>query len=287
MKKPPHMLGDSNSKGLNNEDQGGYFPDAESVMNYRKYTEYHACRVASLNRLIDNNNVADIGIVLDFGIGEGHIYRDLLFNPSYVYGVDISQNMLDAIDDSDIGGEGCECKKILGSVEAICDIEDNSCNTVLCLDTLGYLDQANQSLFFQSANRILKTNGIMIVMTGNCLLDMFCLNSGTRDFFEENFGVDVSPLLTEGSTPRFRNAYRHNPLSFGAELSSFGFREIDQEFAMWHVNLPNLLIYKGMTIREARIAARDFQFNYNSLNESEKWKRLFQSSIFCSLLKKV
>lgn len=284
MKKPPHMQFDSVSKGLSNEDQGGFFPDAESVANYRKHPEYHACRVSALNLLISNNNAAKIGVVLDFGIGDGHIYRNLAVKPSFVYAVDISENMLNAIDDSDID---VEYKKILGGVEAIENIADSSCDTVLCIDTLGYLDETDQSLFFKNAHRVLKSNGSMIVMTGNCLLDMFCLNSGTRDFFLHNFSVDVSPLLTEASSSRFKNAYRHNPLSFGAELSSFGFREIDQEFAMWHVTPPSLLISKGMSIRDARLAARDLQFNYSKLSEADKWKRIFRSSIFCSLLKKV
>jgi len=51
------------SQGLANEDQAGFFPNAESVIAYRKASIYNSYRIASVNRLISNNAISNIGII--------------------------------------------------------------------------------------------------------------------------------------------------------------------------------------------------------------------------------
>lgn len=177
-----------------------------------------------------------------------------------------------------------QLRAYLGSVDKMLDVEDSSVDLVLCINTLGYLDEVEQQRFFEQCGRVLREAGNFIIMTGNELLDFFALNSGTAQFFERNFGVDVSGLLTQGKDERWLNASRANPLAFKSLLAVHGFREVGQAFSQWHSLPPGLaLLDAAGDVVEARNAARGHSVDAAVLPEGVRWQALFRCSMFASL----
>jgi len=172
----------------------------------------------------------------------------------------------------------------VGGAERLAIVEEEV-DALFCINTLGYLSQEEDAIFWHEAQRLLRPGGFLIIMTGNLLFDLFALNSGTADFFASEFKVDgASSLLTRGDQPRFANARRRNPLQFASELKSAGFRQLDTGFCMWHSVPPELLIANsGRSFREARWESRDFSIYDEMLSEEEKWQMLFRCSIFASV----
>ena len=158
----------------------------------------------------------------------------------------------------------------------------------MAIDVIGYLNEDEGKRFFQQAFRLLKSGGYLIIMTGNELFDLFALNSGTVDFFSKNFRQNVTDLLTEGQADRFANAHRKNPLNFKYELAHFGFKEIDLAFSQFHHSVPALINRaSGGDLARARLQMRDHSVDPNAWPESDRWKALFNCSIFASLSQKI
>jgi hypothetical protein len=125
-------------------------------------------------------------------------------------------------------------------------------------------------------------------MTGNELLDLYAINAGTASFFRQNFNSDISELLVHASHERWLNADRANPLSFGALLQSFGFREEAQAFSQWHTSPPGVAVLEAEgDIALARLQARDHAFDANLLTDGARWQALFRCSMFASLAVKI
>lgn len=288
MKKPPHM-DLSKSDYRSNQDSGGYFPSLEDALQYEakvKGTEYHSDRIRALKILVDQID-NPVKSVLDFGIGDGGTLLALDLKPSQIIGVDTSESMINL---ASTKLNAVAFNGYVGSIEQISNLDSESTDLVLCLNTLGYLDKEEQDLFFSESFRVLRTDGYLIVMTGNELFDLFALNSGTAEFFERHFNQNrelIADLLEAGSDIRFKNANRRNPLNFGVEMQNYGFREVDQVFCSWHKIVPAAAIQmlKG-DLQAARIQARDLKFDLSTLPKVELWKRFFCCSIFASLLKK-
>jgi len=172
----------------------------------------------------------------------------------------------------------------LGSVERLAPLESESIDLVLCVNTLNYLDEDGQDEFFREAHRILRRGGHLVVMTGNELLDLFALNSGTADFFSRNFGLVPSGLLVLEHEKRWKNAGRFNPLSFAATLERFGLVEVSQAFSQWHQVPPGLASIEAEgKLAKARLDARNHSFDPNSLAPDSRWQALFRCSMFASL----
>lgn len=176
---------------------------------------------------------------------------------------------------------------LLGSVERLAEIGDGSADVVFCINTIGYLEPPAQDNFFSESQRVLRRGGHLVVMTGNQLLDLFSLNSGTADFFQREFGVDVSELLQFGSQNRWQNAARFNPLSFATVLLDHGFSEIKQAYSQWHQVPPGLAALQARgDLALARRASRDHDVDPNSLPTGSRWQALFRCSMFASLSEK-
>lgn len=283
---PPHMdLSDPNH--FSNQDSGGFFPTPEDARRYElgvKTSDYHADRVRALKRLIDRID-GPIFSVLDFGVGDGGATETLGIKPTKITGIDISDSMV-RLAESNLSKYSFNGK--VGSVEQIGSVASDSIDLVLCLNVLGYLTREDQELFFKESSRVLKRDGCLLLMTGNELFDLFALNSGTAEFFQKHFNqADVSQLLSQGKSTRFKNADRRNPLSFAAEMKEYNFYELDQAFSSWHKLIPAVanLRWSG-DLRTARAQSRDHSLDPNSLPNIDAWKRVFCCSIFASLLRK-
>ncbi len=283
--KPPHQ---DQRVDLGLGDAGGYFPDAASAAAYAAaavQSSYGQDRVRAVRRLLEGIADDPTGVrVVDFGGGDGAFLRELDINLESVHLIDVSPHMLDVA--REILADA-PLTTHLGSVECFAGLADGSVDLVLCVNTLNYLDDSGQRDFFTEANRVLKPGGNLIVMTGNELLDLFALNSGTTDFFMNNFGVGVQDLLVLGREDRWLNAGRHNPLAFGVLLSEFGFDEARQSFAQWHELPPGVAVLRADgDLAVARLAARNHTFDPNGLAVADEWQALFRCSMFASLATK-
>ena len=172
----------------------------------------------------------------------------------------------------------------VGDQDYLDDIADDSFDLILLIHVLGYIPELEHDKLFRNLNRILVPKGKLLISTGNKLFDLFALNSGTKDFFESEFGVDNSEILIfRANQERFKNADRINPLQFGSFLKQFGFEEIRQTFSQFHHIPPQLLIESGASIEEARILARSNHIDSNTFDDMQKWRALFQCSVVVSL----
>ncbi len=283
---PPHQDG-SDGSWAEKGDAAGYFPSPESARAYAEgitVSDYHRDRLRAIEELLSATTIrssSEALTVLDFGVGDGGELKALQLPMARVVGVDTSEAMIDLAREKFADGEFLG---LVGSVDALGGVEDESIDLAVCVNTLGYLDDGDQTTFFEEASRVVRTGGHLIIVTGNKLFDLFALNSGTAEFFAEHLGVSgAEDLLTEGTAARFRNASRRNPLNFGLVLESHGFTEIGQAFASWHHVPPVMLTRSGLTFGDARDQARDFTLDPNGLPPEESWRSLLQCSIFGSI----
>lgn len=282
---------------LKKGDGAGYFPTLESAQAYADgvaNNDYHKDRLRALVHLFeplvksgskDSTSFkfnADSFTALDFGIGDGGQFFKLGLKPKKIVGIDISPQML-VLAEKNLAG--LEFESHCGSAEVLKDVKANSVDLALCINTLGYLTKEDQDIFYEEMRRIVRPGGYLAVMAGNELFDLFALNSGTAEFFERYFDQpDTSKLLLEAGSERFKNAERLNPLKFSAVLQHYGFKEVRRSFSQWHRKLPPLanMEFRGDLLK-ARAASRDHNFDPNTLPEEDKWRALFQCSIFASL----
>ena len=223
--------------------------------------------------------------VLDFGVGDGMELSKLGLPLSHIVGVDISPYMISLAREN---LQSFNTELIMGGVEQLAKIRSESADLVVSTNVLGYLSPDDEERFFTETTRILRTGGFVLLTVGNELFDLFALNSGTASFFETYFEVRNSErLLVEGTSPRFGNARRHNPMALEAKLAEMGFIKVAYSFSQWHTKPPILeQLETGNTIDEARLSARDHHFDANSLAPTDKWRALFQCSIFGALFQK-
>jgi hypothetical protein len=279
--RPPHHSGSVN-RGLG--DDGGYFPDADSVERYTTLaveSAYGADRLRAVRALLDRVTLPHDASIVDFGGGDGAFLRDLDIRASRIDLVDVSPHMLEAAERT---LPQQTLRTHLGSVERLADLEAGGTDLVLCIDTLGYLEDREQEQFFSECHRILASDGAVVLMSGNELLDLFALNSGTAEFFARHFDVSVGHLLSLGDEERWVNAKRWNPLSFGCFVARFGFREVGQAFSQWHRIPPGLAVQlAGGDLGRARSEARDHSLDPQQLPEEDRWQALLRCSTFASL----
>jgi ubiquinone/menaquinone biosynthesis C-methylase UbiE len=286
---PPHQnLNDPNWQKT--QDWGGFFPSVAWAQEYAQgvaTSKYHDDRLRALKHIIASIPAnTTLSTILDYGIGDGGEFMKLGLKPKTIIGTDISPHMIDlaasALSQFEFQGH-------VGSANAMSNVASSSVDLVLCLNVLGYLTDSDQEIFFKETQRVLKSGGYLLVMTGNELFDLFALNAGTAEFFEHNFSQPFADkLLIEGKALRFKNADRRNPLKFVEELSSHGFKEVSKSFSQWHKKIPALanIEFKG-DLLAARSASRDHDFDPNNMPKHDRWKALFCCSIFASLSIKI
>lgn len=285
---PPHQE-TREASGQTREDLGGWFPDQQSAVGYHTDTNvaYHGDRLRAIDLLVkllleSRNTPFD---VVDFGLGDGLELSKSGLPLKKIVGVDISPHMISLAEEN---LESFNTELVVGGVKELGNISSASADLVMSTNVLGYLSEDDEEKFFADTARILRPGGFVMLTLGNELFDLFALNSGTASFFETYFDItNPERLLTEGTSPRFGNARRHNPLALESRLGEIGFRKVGYSFSQWHTKPPMLeQLETGKTIDEARLSVRDHNFDPNSLASREQWRALFQCSLFGALFQK-
>jgi SAM-dependent methyltransferase len=224
--------------------------------------------------------------VLDFGIGDGIELSKLGLPITDLIGIDTSPHILEFAKNNFKLVSG---RFLVGNEKMLIQVPDQSVDLVVATNVLGYLTELEEMFFWEQVSRILVPNGSVLVTVGNKLFDLFALNSGTAEFFANELNVPgAGSLLTLGTTKRFKNARRHNPLSFVDSMRGLGFSLKAQSFSQWHHTPPAILERDlNLTLREARAKARDNVFDPNSLPLAERWRNYFQCSVVGLLFQRI
>jgi SAM-dependent methyltransferase len=265
------------------QDVAGSFPTIAEAEAYSKgiapntSPDYHMDRVRCLSHLI-GKLVDKPSRVIDFGCGDGLYAEQIGLIDSEYFAVDLSESMIQ------LAAKRFSANRnfhgIVGGVDSLSKLRGDA-DLILAIDVLAYLSDEEEAVFYRESSKLLRKGGSLIVLTGNELFDLFALNSGTVDFFQRNFDQDILSLLTEGSSHRFKNSKRKNPLVYEYALSKFGFEKRDIAFSQYHKMIPaqaNLQFH--FDLEKARLLMRDNQFNPNSRAPLECWKSYFDCSIF-------
>lgn len=239
--------------------------------------KYHKDRVRCLSNLMKKIMVKPIR-VLDFGCGDGLYSEEIGLLECEFTGIDLSESMISLA--SERFSKNNKFVGIVGGVEALSEL-NGTYDLILAIDVIAYLKDEDEEEFYRQSYNLLRKGGSLIVMTGNELFDMFALNSGTVDFFRENFNQDISSLLVESGSPRFKNTKRKNPLSFGDIVSKYGFETRDIAFSQYHRIVPAKSNRDSdFDLEKARLAMRDHDFDPNNRSDRDFWKSYFECSIF-------
>lgn len=173
------------------------------------------------------------GPVLDIGCGPGEMMIELLRTGYTVYGIDISENMLN------IARENIEKKGTIGefylskgNIESL-DFEDNFFDTVICAGVLEYLGKDDFAL--KELYRVLKDNGTLIISVRNklcpfrifdLLLDSIKMNSSCNALLKW-----VRKKISKKVTSDIFIPYRkHVPMVLDKRLESLGFKKRDSRY---------------------------------------------------------
>jgi len=199
--------------------------------------------------------------------------------------VDIERVMINATEErlTRKGFGKCTFSTLCGGVECLSNYSDNSFDLVLALNVLAYMTPEEEETFYRESYRIVRPRGKLVVTHSNELFDLFTFNKYTVSFFKKHFSdyacIDnVASLLRYPNLPeRTPLPIRENPLNYRFKLKSYGFEEVQQEFAILHP-LPPLLMNNfdpdNLEVRECP--------STTGIAESEKWKLMFMCSIFGS-----
>lgn len=247
---------------------------ADDYQNVLK-SDYHAERLSMIDRLIGGGRRSH-DTVFDFGCGDGNLMLSFAMNGSKVGGCDISDQMVASARNKFAESE-IPADLWVGGVESLKTVADSSYDLILCINVLAYLDRDDDKRFYEHCHRMLKPSGELIVSNSNELFDMFTFNAFTINFFKNNFKVEnegIEELICNRHVPRHKPFnIRMNPLSYGEQMKSFGFLEEQQEFSHYHPSPPLLMDDDGFV-------------PIPSLADHEKWRLMFQCSIYGSRLVK-
>ncbi len=168
----------------------------------------------------------------------------------------------------------------IGSVEVFEKISDSSLDGLVALNVLAYLDQDEETEFYKQAQRVIRSEGFLLVSHSNRLFDMFSLNSYTVNFFKDflisdkSYNSDLSNLLTRFDHPNGEKSkplpIRENPLNYALKLSRYSFKEVCQEYINRHEAPPPILKNQAFC-------------NTLSISPEDRWKLMFTCSTFASL----
>lgn len=239
-------------------------------------TSYHRSRMAMIDALLAGSDLR--GQVCDFGCGDGVYGAKVLRAGGTVHGFDIDESMVKAATGqlTQIGGT---FRVEHGGVEKLAGLAAAAFDTVLALNVIAYMSEAEAAEFYRQAARILKTGGVLVCTHSNELFDMFTFNKYTVKFFEQNFAVKgVEQLLVHPDKPERRSlSIRENPLSFRYKLKTFGFEEVTQHFAIPHEAPPLLMKDFDPDDLANRVVG-----SVVDTAEAERWKLNFTCSTFGS-----
>lgn len=247
---------------------------ADDYQNVLK-SDYHAERLSMIDRLIGGVR-RSCNKIFDFGCGDGNLMLSFAKKGSEVGGCDISDHMV-ASAKNNFAKSKLQADLWAGGVESLNKVSDASCDLILCINVLAYLERGEDKLFYRHCHRMLKPSGELIVSNSNELFDMYTFNAFTINFFKNNFKIEnegIEELICHRHVPAHQPFnIRMNPLSYGEQMKSFGFLEEQREFSHYHP-LPPLLMDDDRFVP------------IPSLSDHDKWKLMFQCSIYGSRLVK-
>lgn len=230
---------------------------------------YHRHRLAVIEALLPD--LAD-KTVLDFGCGEGVLIGMAeQKGAAQIIGLDVAPALLEK------AAARYRATYIEGGVECLRDIP--RVDYIIAANVLAYLTNDEEAAFYQESRRLLGEGGHLVVTHSNALFDVFTFNAYTVSFYREQFGVDVSGLLTQPEKPsRITFNVRENPLSYPEKLRAHGFALERMEFMNRH-HAPPLL-----TSDDPDDMKRERPDTLNT-PPAERWKQMFQCSMFGVLAK--
>lgn len=202
--------------------------------------------------------------VVDFGCGEGVLTEIAVKAGASVVGVDIERTLLDR------ARKRVHATYLEGGVERLSEIDAADC--VIAANVLAYFTQQEEQTFYTEAARILRNAGHLVVTHSNALFDLYTFNAFTAAFFRDHFGVDPSSLLVHPDKPaRTTFNIRENPLAYPDKLKGYGFSVERMEFMNRHLAPPLLTNADPDDMLRPRP---------KTLDEPERWKLMFQCSMF-------
>lgn len=293
---PPHQI--NKKKGF---DTDGYFPTKESALNYSKgfgsEVSYHKDRFNSIDYLLKDIRRKKNLVILDYGCGDGLLFKKLKMKTQLYWGIDASSHMIELANKN---LASLNKKLISGGVEKLKKIKSNSIDLVTSFNVLGYLKETDLNIIFKEIHRILKKNGFFATINGNELFDMFALNYNTKIFYKKYFNQKenhMNWLLKKNKKTNYIPAKRFNPLEFSERLKiKYKLKKIDTAFSSLHKYSPEVgkIINKSKKsknklftdFRYRQLLARNFNINPNKFSFSDKWKCYFLCSIFGMLFRK-
>lgn len=209
-------------------------------------------------------------------------YWSLCLNAGGVTGFDIDPVMIEKAK-SRLDQAGQMGQVHVGGVELMSQFGAQSIDCLIALNVLAYFAEEEEGAFYCEAARVTKRGGSLIITHSNELFDMFTFNALTVTFCERHFcGLEarhkIAALMTHPDVPqRVHFNIRENPLNYRYKLAQYGFKEIQQEFMNFHPLPPLLMDPEGFV----DIDKREYP-NTLGWNEQDKWKLMFQCSMFGS-----
>jgi SAM-dependent methyltransferase len=265
----------------NRKESGNYLSHAGGA--------YHQHRMEVCRSLIKESDLKD-NEALDFACGEGLFISEMLaMKANNVIGIDLDQEMLDKAP--------CELtqnpkvKFIKGDLKSLLSIPDKSLSLITAFSVTAYFSSEEDRFFYQQAHRVLREDGILALSHSNLIFDFFSLNRFTVSTMLETLiendhltRTEMESLLRFPKDPDGKASFstRENPLTYEHKVSELGFLEEKRVFANYHPIPPPL----SPPEERANPNLKEFR---NTLDwpEEDKWKLLFQCSIFASRLKKL
>lgn len=228
---------------------------------------YHQHRIEVIKALLPDLAGAR---VVDFGCGEG-VFAEIAFKcgADSVVGIDIEPTLLERARRREPRAE-----YLAGGVERLGDIADGGADCLIAANVLAYFTDIEDAGFYADAARVLRTGGHLVVTHSNALFDLFTFNAYTVAFCREHFGVDPSGLLVHHDKPnRMSFNIRENPLAYPAKLAGVDFTVERMEFINRHAQPPLL------SGDDPDDMARE-RPDTLAVDEAERWKLIFQCSMF-------
>ena len=250
---------------------------------------YHQHRMEVCRSLVERSDLKDKE-ALDFACGEGLFMEQMIaMKANSVIGIDVDQEMLDKAP-SELR-QNPKVKFIKGDLKSLLSIPDNSLSLITAFSVTAYFSPEEDHFFYQQAHRILRRDGILALSHSNLIFDFFSLNRFTVSTMLETLiendhlsRAEMESLLRFPKDPEGKASFttRENPLTYERKVSGLGFREEKRVFANYHPIPPPL----SPPEERANPNLKEFR---NTLDwpEEDKWKLLFQCSIFASRLKKL
>jgi 2-polyprenyl-3-methyl-5-hydroxy-6-metoxy-1,4-benzoquinol methylase len=238
---------------------------------------YHAHRLDVVEAMLDGIDLAGLACV-DFGCGEGVVLERLARRGADVVGLDPVDEMVAAAGVRLVQA-GLTGSVRLGGVDALAAFDDGSIGLVVALNVAAYFTDEEESAFYSQTARILRPGGSLLITHSNELFDLYTLNRYSAGFFERHFDTRVDELLAFPDRPeRVTFNVRENPLAYRFKLAAYGLEEVRQEFINLHPAPPLLMDPRGFEEIDTRDYAKTLDWP-----ETERWKLLFQCSMFASL----